>query len=224
MLFGNLNLTPKGKQLLEHKDLENLKIGRIVINTVGNISDMSDPATVAALEDIAGASACFAGFNHVGKSKQISVRMHAPQALSALNGQLRLAFIVNEDIAVTEDPETAMPRYKVFDKENGSVLGWSDMIESGNAWTSTSSRGFAFDAVITVLGDAPSRCNFKDVLSFAPASAAAITNADICQHDVAAPSISARLASAEAVSAVDEAKQEARAELPEAEPEPEPEP
>ena len=34
MLFESLNLTPKGKQLLEHKDrFEDIKIGRVIINT-----------------------------------------------------------------------------------------------------------------------------------------------------------------------------------------------
>ena len=47
MLFESLNLTPKGKQLLEHKDrFEDLKIGRVIINKAETLADLSNPDTV----------------------------------------------------------------------------------------------------------------------------------------------------------------------------------
>ena len=47
MLFESLNLTPKGKQLLEHKDrFEDIKIGRVIINTAEKLSALSKPETV----------------------------------------------------------------------------------------------------------------------------------------------------------------------------------
>lgn len=191
MLFTALNLTPKGKQLLELKgQFEDIKIGRCIINTTVELTDLSDPAAVAALPCAEGASANFGGYNQVGNTLQMNIRCHAPQDLSKLSGQLRIVVMANEDIAASTDAETGMPVYKVFDKQDGTVLGYADMIESDNAWTSQSTTGFNFSAVITVRGDHPSRCNFKEVLAFAPVSGAGITNADICQHDVAFPSLS----------------------------------
>lgn len=196
MLFTTLNLTPKGKQLLELKgQFEDIKIGRCLINTTTALKVLSDPAAVAALTCAGSgikntASAHFGGYNQVGNTLQMNIRCHAPQDLSNLNGQLRIVVMANEDIAASTDAETGMPVYKVFTKQDGTVLGYADMIESGNVWTSQSTTGFNFSAVITVRGDKPSRCNFKEVLSFAPVSGAGITNADICQHDVAFPSLS----------------------------------
>lgn len=196
MLFTALNLTPKGKQLLELKgQFEDIKIGRCLINTTTILNDLSAPATVAtkacAGTDVKNtASAHFGGYNQVGNSLQMNIRCHAPQDLSNLDGQLRIVVMANEDIAASTDAETGMPIYKVFEKQDGTVLGYADMIESGNTWTSKSATGFNFSAVITVRGDKPSRCNFKEVLAFAPVSGAGITNEDICQHDVAFPSLS----------------------------------
>lgn len=196
MLFTALNLTPKGKQLLDLKEqFEDIKIGRCILNAAAELAALDDPATVAALpcagKDVKStASAHFGGYNQVGNTLQMNIRCHAPQDLSKLDGQLRIVVMANEDIAASTDAETGMPVYKVFDKQDGTVLGYADMIESDNAWTSKSATGFNFSAVITVRGDKPSRCNFKEVLAFAPVSGAGITNADICQHDVAFPSLS----------------------------------
>ena len=194
MLFESLNLTPKGKQLLEQKDrFEDIKIGRVIINTATNLSDLSDPSKVnkACIGDgtpAGQASANFGGYNVVGKSLQMNIRIHVPKNINSMNGQLRIVVMANEDIAASADVETGMPVYKVFDKQDGTVLGWADMKESadnGGKWTSQSNSGFDCSAVITISGDAKNRCDFKEILAFAPVSGAAISAADILQHNCA---------------------------------------
>ena len=200
MLFESLNLTPKGKQLLEHKDrFEDIKIGRVIINTATELADLSNPDTVKGKACIgdgspAGqASANFGGYNVVGKSLQMNIRIHVPKTIANMNGQLRIVVMANEDIAANTDVETGMPVYKVFDKQDGTVLGWADMKESatnGGAWTSKSNSGFDCSAVITISGDAKNRCDFKEILAFAPVSGAAISAEDILQHNCAFPAAS----------------------------------
>ena len=200
MLFESLNLTPKGKQLLEHKDrFEDIKIGRVIINTATALADLSDPSKVKGIACIgdgnpAGqASANFGGYNVVGKSLQMNIRIHVPKDITKMNGQLRIVVMANEDIAASIDAETGMPVYKVFDKQDGTVLGWADMKESeknGGTWTSQSNSGFDCSAVITISGDAKNRCDFKEILAFAPVSGAAISAEDILQHNCAFPAAS----------------------------------
>lgn len=200
MLFESLNLTPKGKQLLEHKDrFEDIKIGRVIINTADTLTDLSDPDKVKVIacigeEDPAKrASANFGGYNVVGKSLQMNIRIHVPKDITKMSGKLRIVVMANEDIAASIDAETSMPVYKVFDKQDGTVLGWADMKESadnGGTWTSTSNSGFDCSAVITISGDAKNRCDFKEILAFAPVSGAAISAADILQHNCAFPAAS----------------------------------
>lgn len=200
MLFESLNLTPKGKQLLEHKDrFEDIKIGRVIINTATKLADLSDPNAVKAIASIGDgtpasqASANFGGYNVVGKSLQMNIRIHVPKTISQMNGRLRIVVMANEDIAASIDAETGMPVYKVFDKQDGTVLGWADMKESatnGGTWTSQSNSGFDCSAVITISGDAKNRCDFKEILAFAPVSGAAISAEDILQHNCAFPAAS----------------------------------
>ena len=200
MLFESLNLTPKGKQLLEHKDrFEDIKIGRVIINTANALNDLSKPDTVKTIacigdEDPASrASANFGGYNVVGKSLQMNIRIHVPKDITKMNGQLRIVVMANEDIAASIDAETGMPVYKVFDKQDGTVLGWADMKESeknGGTWKSQSNSGFDCSAVITISGDAKNRCDFKEILAFAPVSGAAISAEDILQHNCAFPAAS----------------------------------
>lgn len=200
MLFESLNLTPKGKQLLEHKDrFEDLKIGRVIINKAENLTDLSNPDTVKEIACIgeenpaSRASANFGGYNVVGKSLQMNIRIHVPKNIAQMNGQLRIVVMANEDIAASTDAETGMPVYKVFDKQDGTVLGWADMKESagnGGTWASQSNSGFDCSAVITISGDAKNRCDFKEILAFAPVSGAAISAEDILQHNCAFPAAS----------------------------------
>ena len=200
MLFESLNLTPKGKQLLEQKDrFEDIKIGRVIINTATELADLSNPDTVKGIACIGNgepanqASANFGGYNVVGKSLQMNIRIHVPKNIGQMNGQLRIVVMANEDIAASIDAETGMPVYKVFDKQDGTVLGWADMKESeknGGTWTSQSNSGFDCSAVITISGDAKNRCDFKEILAFAPVSGAAISAADILQHNCAFPAAS----------------------------------
>lgn len=230
MLFESLNLTPKGKQLLEHKDrFEDIKIGRVIINTADALKTLVDPDTVKGIacigdEDPASrASANFGGYNVVGKSLQMNIRIHVPKTVASMSGQLRIVVMANEDIAASIDAETGMPVYKVFDKQDGTVLGWADMKESaanGGTWTSQSNSGFDCSAVITISGDAKNRCDFKEILAFAPVSGAAISAADILQHNCAFPAASqvskggAEEAPATAPTAVEQRKEPAGGSLP----------
>ena len=200
MLFESLNLTPKGKQLLEQKDrFEDIKIGRVIINTADELKTLEDPNLVKDIACIGDenpasrASANFGGYNVVGKSLQMNIRIHVPKDITKMNGQLRIVVMANEDIAASRDVETGMPVYKVFDKQDGTVLGWADMKESaanGGTWTSKSNSGFDCSAVITISGDAKNRCDFKEILAFAPVSGAAISANDILQHNCAFPAAS----------------------------------
>lgn len=200
MLFESLNLTPKGKQLLEHKDrFEDIKIGRVIINTADALKTLEDPNLVKGIACIgdgtpAGrASANFGGYNVVGKSLQMNIRIHVPKDITKMSGKLRIVVMANEDIAANTDVETGMPVYKVFDKQDGTVLGWADMKESaanGGTWTSQSNSGFDCSAVITISGDAKNRCDFKEILAFAPVSGAVISAEDILQHNCAFPAAS----------------------------------
>ena len=200
MLFESLNLTPKGKQLLEQKDrFEDIKIGRVIINTADALKTLEDPNLVKDIACIGDenpasrASANFGGYNVVGKSLQMNIRIHVPKDITKMNGQLRIVVMANEDIAASRDVETGMPVYKVFDKQDGTVLGWADMKESeknGGTWTSKSTSGFDCSAVITISGDAKNRCDFKEILAFAPVSGAAISAEDILQHNCAFPAAS----------------------------------
>ena len=200
MLFESLNLTPKGKQLLEHKDrFEDLKIGRVIIKTVDALKTLENPDKVKAIHCIGygnpdgQTSANFGGYNVVGKSLQMNIRIHVPKNIAQMTGQLRIVVMANEDIAASTDAETGMPVYKVFDKQDGTVLGWADMKESadnGGKWTSQSNSGFDCSAVITISGDAKNRCDFKEILAFAPVSGAAISAGDILQHNCAFPAAS----------------------------------
>lgn len=200
MLFESLNLTPKGKQLLEQKDrFEDIKIGRVIINTAETLGNLSNPDTVKGIACIGNgepanqASANFGGYNVVGKSLQMNIRIHVPKNIDQMSGQLRIVVMANEDIAANTDVETGMPVYKVFDKQDGTVLGWADMKESadnGGKWTSKSNSGFDCSAVITVSGDAKNRCDFKEILAFAPVSGASISAEDILQHNCAFPAAS----------------------------------
>lgn len=200
MLFESLNLTPKGKQLLEHKDrFEDIKIGRVIINTADALKTLEDPEKVKGIACIgeenpaSRASANFGGYNVVGKSLQMNIRIHVPKNIAQMNGQLRIVVMANEDIAASIDAETGMPVYKVFDKQDGTVLGWADMKESaanGGTWASQSNSGFDCSAVITVSGDAKNRCDFKEILAFAPVSGVSISADDILQHNCAFPAAS----------------------------------
>ena len=200
MLFESLNLTPKGKQLLEQKDrFEDIKIGRVIINTADALKTLEDPNLVKDIACIGDenpasrASANFGGYNVVGKSLQMNIRIHVPKDITKMNGQLRIVVMANEDIAASRDVETGMPVYKVFDKQDGTVLGWADMKESaanGGTWASQSNSGFDCSAVITISGDAKNRCDFKEILAFAPVSGAAISANDILQHNCAFPAAS----------------------------------
>ena len=192
MLFESLNLTPKGKQLLEHKDrFEDLKIGRVIINTATTLAELTKPEEVKAIPCLG--SANFGGYNVVGKSLQMNIRIHVPKDVKQMNGNLRIVVMANEDIAASTDAETGMPVYKVFDKQDGTVLGWADMKESaenGGTWTSQSNSGFDCSAVITISGDAKNRCDFKEILAFAPVSGASISPDDVLQHNCAFPAAS----------------------------------
>ena len=200
MLFESLNLTPKGKQLLEQKDrFEDIKIGRVIINTADALKTLEDPNLVKGIACIGDenpasrASANFGGYNVVGKSLQMNIRIHVPKNIDQMNGQLRIVVMANEDIAASIDAETGMPVYKVFDKQDGTVLGWADMKESadnGGTWKSQSNSGFDCSAVITISGDAKNRCDFKEILAFAPVSGVAISAGDILQHNCAFPAAS----------------------------------
>ena len=206
MLFESLNLTPKGKQLLEQKDrFEDIKIGRVIINTTEALTNLSNPDAVKVIACIgeanpaSRASANFGGYNVVGKSLQMNIRIHVPKDITKMSGKLRIVVMANEDIAASRDVETGMPVYKVFDKQDGTVLGWADMKEfadikesatNGGKWTSESNSGFDCSAVITISGDAKNRCDFKEILAFAPVSGAAISADDILQHNCAFPAAS----------------------------------
>lgn len=226
MLFNGLNLTPKGRQLAELKDMESIRVGRIIINTSDKLEDLSDPATLAdpgATPDIEGMSAMFAGWHCIRGGVQLNVRFHVGnktnngadnaemKVMDTDSKPLRLVVLADDEIIASENVETGEVSYRVIHKKNATVLGWAD-VEEAATWTTVSPSGIVFDAVITARGDLPSRCNVKDVLRCPYLSNTQISNNDICNHDLAPSSISPRDPDKEHKEAVDEEKQQARVE------------
>ena len=78
MLFDGFKLTPKGEQLLEIKDLTQVKVGQILLCEAKSDADLSSAASAkTSAGALAGlSSACFGGINCVAKSKQLNVRIH----------------------------------------------------------------------------------------------------------------------------------------------------
>lgn len=204
MLFNGLNLTPKGRQLAELKDMENIHVGRIIINKASVLADLSDPAALAEKTDIAGMSAMFAGWHCIRGGVQLNVRFHVGNDAndgvkdskmevmnSAEGAPLRLAILADDEIIASENVETGEVSYRVVQKKDATILGWAD-VEEVAEWTTVSPSGIVFDAVITARGDLPSRCNVKDVLRCPYLSNTKISNNDICNHDLAPSSITPR--------------------------------
>jgi len=239
MLFNGLNLTPKGRQLAELKGMENIHVGRIIINTSDQLADLSDPATLATKANAAdlsdpatlatkanadGLSVMFAGWHCIRGGVQLNVRFqvngektndgNGNAAMSVLNTAttpLRLAVLADDEIIASENVETGEVSYRVIRKKDATVLGWADVAEKA-AWTTESPSGIVFDAVITAKGELPSRCNVKDVLRCPYLSNTQISNDDICNHDLAPSSISPRNPEKENDVPVAEAKQQPRVE------------
>lgn len=222
MLFDGFKLTPKGEQLLEIKDLTQVKIGKILLCEAASGADLSS-ATKAIESATSGApidglsSACFGGINCVAKSKQLNVRIHMDEAAlkAALAKPLRLIVLANEDVNVTEDATTGKIKQSAIDKQDGMVLGYVDTIEKDDtASDSSSATGIVFDAVVTVKGNAKSRCNVLDVMRCPYLMNGAVGNKDLKRHNLADESISERDKTKEADGlAVAANKMEARAGL-----------
>lgn len=222
MLFDGFKLTPKGEQLLEIKDLTQVKVGKILLCEAKSGADLSNAlsAITSATAGAIGAglsSACFGGINCVAKSKQLNVRIHMDETAlkEALAKPLRLIVLANEDVNVTEDATTGKIKQSAIDKQDGMVLGYVDTIESdGTMSDSSSATGIVFDAVVTVKGNAKSRCNVLDVMRCPYLMNGAVGNADLKRHNLADESISERDAVKEASGlAVAADKMEDRAEL-----------
>lgn len=224
MLFNGLNLTPKGRQLAELKDMENIHVGRIIINKATELADLSDPAALAEKTNIAGLSVMFAGWHSIRGGVQLNVRFQVngekandgtgEAAMSVLDTKttpLRLAVLADDEIIASENVETGEVSYRVIRKKDATVLGWADVVEKAE-WTTKSPSGVVFDAVITAKGELPSRCNVKDVLRCPYLSNTQISNNDICNHDLAPSSISPRNPDKENDVPVAEAKQQPRVE------------
>lgn len=225
MLFNGLNLTPKGRQLAEIKGMENIHVGRIIINTADQLSDLSDPATLATAKNIAGLSAMFAGWHCIRGGVQLNVRFHvngakandgiANAAMSVMDTvddkPLRIVVIADDEVIPSKNIETGEVSYRAIRKKDATVLGWADVAEKAT-WTTESPSGIVFDAVITAKGELPSRCNVKDVLRCPYLSNTQISNNDICNHDLAPSSISPRNPAKENDVPVEEAKQQPRVE------------
>lgn len=223
MLFDGFKLTPKGEQLLEIKDLTQVKVGKILLCEATTGADLSsataaiksaDSATLAGLS-----SACFGGINCVAKSKQLNVRIHMDEnALKeALAKPLRLIVLANEDVKVEEIVSTGKITQRAFDKQDGMVLGYVDTVEFDDTGSdSSSATGIVFDAIVTVRGNAKSRCNVLDVMRCPYLMNGAVGNADLKRHNLADESISERDATKEAKKvtdiAVEAGKMEARTE------------
>ena len=197
MLFDGFKLTPKGEQLLEIKDLTQVKVGQILLCEAKAEADLSSAAkaiTSATGATIPGlSSACFGGINCVAKSKQLNVRIHMDETAlkGALAKPLRLIVLANEDVNVTEDATTGKIKQSAIDKQDGMVLGYVDTIESdATASDSSSATGIVFDAVVTVKGNAKSRCNVLDVMRCPYLMNGAVGNADLKRHNLADESIS----------------------------------
>lgn len=207
MLFDGFKLTPKGEQLLEIKDLTQVKVGQILLceAKTGVDADLSS-ATKAMKSAGTGAltglsSACFCGINCVAKSKQLNVRIHMDETAlkDALAKPLRLIVLANEDVNVTEDAITGKIKQSAIDKQDGMVLGYVDTIESDVTTSdSSSATGIVFDAVVTVKGNAKSRCNVLDVMRCPYLMNGAVGNADLKRHNLADESISEHDATKEA--------------------------
>lgn len=223
MLFDGFKLTPKGEQLLEIKDLTQVKVGKILLCEAKTGADLSsakaaitsaDGATLAGLS-----SACFGGINCVAKSKQLNVRIHMDEAAlkDALAKPLRLIVLANEDVKVEEIVSTGKITQRAFDKQDGMVLGYVDTVEFDDTVSdSSSATGIVFDAIVTVRGNAKSRCNVLDVMRCPYLMNGAVGNADLKRHNLADESISERDATKEAKKvtdiAVEAGKMEARTE------------
>lgn len=222
MLFDGFKLTPKGEQLLEIKDLTQVKVGKILLCEAKSDADLSS-ATKAIESATTGAigaglsSACFGGINCVAKSKQLNVRIHMDETAlkTALAKPLRLIVLANEDVKVVEYVATGKIKQSAIDKQDGMVLGYVDTIESDITTSdSSSATGIVFDAVVTIKGNAKSRCNVLDVMRCPYLMNGAVGNADLKRHNLADESISEHDATKEASGlAVAANKMEARTEL-----------
>ena len=220
MLFDGFKLTPKGEQLLEIKDLTQVKVGKILLCEAKADADLSS-ATAASdsATALAGlSSACFGGINCVAKSKQLNVRIHMnEEALKdALTKPLRLIVLANEDVEVEKIVGTGKITQRAFDKQDGMVLGYVDTVEHDNtASDSSSATGIVFDAIVTIKGNAKSRCNVLDVMRCPYLMNGAVGNADLKRHNLADESISEHDETKEPTTlAVDAGKMEPRAGLP----------
>ena len=205
MLFDGFKLTPKGEQLLEIKDLTQVKVGQILLceaKTGADLSNATAAISYATGAPLAGlSSACFGGINCVAKSKQLNVRIHMnEEALKdALAKPLRLIVLANEDVKVEEIVGTGKITQRAFDKQDGTVLGYVDTVEfDATTSDSSSATGIVFDAIVTVKGDAKSRCNVLDVMRCPYLMNGAVGNADLKRHNLADESISEHDATKEA--------------------------
>ena len=220
MLFDGFKLTPKGEQLLEIKDLTQVKVGQILLceaKSGANLSSATAAMTAATGAPLAGlSSACFGGINCVAKSKQLNVRIHMDETAlkDALTKPLRLIVLANEDVKVEEIVGLGKITQSAFDKQDGMVLGYVDTIESDVTTSdSSSATGIVFDAIVTVKGNAKSRCNVLDVMRCPYLMNGAVGKADLKRHNLADESISEHDATKEASGlAVAADSMEARAE------------
>ena len=88
---------------------------------------------------------------------------------------------------------------KAFDKQDGTVLGYVDTVEfDATTSNSSSATGIVFDAIVTVKGNAKSRCNVLDVMRCPYLMNGAVCNADLKRHNLADESISEHDATKEA--------------------------
>lgn len=219
MLFDGFKLTPKGEQLLEIKDLTQVKIGKILLCEAKSDADLTSAAIALASATALGgrSSACFGGINCVAKSKQLNVRIHMDEAAlkAALAKPLRLIVLANEDVEVVENVATGKITQRAIDKQDGMVLGYVDTVEFDDTGSdSSSATGIVFDAIVTIKGNAKSRCNVLDVMRCPYLMNGAVGNADLKRHNLADESISERDATKEASGfAVAANKMEARTEL-----------
>lgn len=208
MLFDGFKLTPKGEQLLEIKDLTQVKVGKILLceavagANLSNATEAIKSATEGAGALTVGlSSACFGGINCVAKSKQLNIRIHMDEKAlqAALAKPLRLIVLANEDVEVEKIVSTGKITQRAFDKQDGMVLGYVDTVEFDDTGSdSSSATGIVFDAVVTVKGNAKSRCNVLDVMRCPYLMNGAVGNADLKRHNLADESISEHDATKEA--------------------------
>lgn len=199
MLFDGFKLTPKGEQLLEIKDLTQVKVGKILLCEAKPDADLSSATAAIASADSAPitglSSACFGGINCVAKSKQLNVRIHMDEKAlkEALAKPLRLIVLANEDVEVEEIVSPGKVTQRAFDKQDGMVLGYVDTVEFDDTGSdSSSATGIVFDAVVTIKGNAKSRCNVLDVMRCPYLMNGAVGKADLKRHNLADESISER--------------------------------